>query len=190
VVFQRCSRTFRWKGTRGLAAASLPGLLLFLSAGPLAGAGNQVNLRHPRNGIGRKHYAVARTGLERAPSADASTRLVCLRYWLGPVNGTFGDSTEQAVHVLQKTAGLERDGTVGPKTEAALLRGVEARPRPASGTVVEVDRQDDVLMFVTNGTLDWAFNTLTGGGYTHCSGGLCGVADTPVGRRVGGNARS
>ena len=108
-------------------------------------------------------------------------RLLSLRYWLGPANGTFGDSTEQAVYALQKAAGLSRDGIVGPNTEAALRKGVKPRPRPASGRIIEVDLQDDIVMFVTNGKLDWAFNTSTGGGYAYCSGGSCAVANTPVG---------
>ena len=39
-------------------------------------------------------------------------------------------------------------------------------------------------MFVTNGKLDWAFDTSTGGGYTYCSGGSCAVAET-----IGGHIR-
>jgi hypothetical protein len=109
-------------------------------------------------------------------------RLLSLGYWLGGADGVFGNSTEQAVYALQKTAGLERDGIVGPKTEAALGKGAKARPRPASGKVIEVNLKDDVLMLVTSGKLQWAFNTSTGGGYTYCSGGSCSVAGTPVGR--------
>ncbi|HTT92980.1 MAG TPA: peptidoglycan-binding domain-containing protein [Acidimicrobiales bacterium] len=54
-------------------------------------------------------------------------RPVALRYWLGPVNGSHGDSTEQAVYTRQKSPGLAPDGIVGPKTEGALRRGVKAR---------------------------------------------------------------
>lgn len=108
-------------------------------------------------------------------------RLVALHYWLGRANGYFGDSTEQAVYTLQKAAGLARDGIVGPKTQAALAEGVEPHPRFAPGYLVEVDLQDDILMFVRSGKLDWALNTSTGGAYTYCEGGSCAVAETPVG---------
>jgi hypothetical protein len=108
-------------------------------------------------------------------------RLVSLHYWLGVPNGYFGDATEQAVYALQKAAGLVRDGVVGPKTEIALRKGVEPRPRPTAGRAIEVDLQDDILMVVSNGHLSWAFNTSTGGGYTYCERGGCAVANTPVG---------
>jgi hypothetical protein len=105
-------------------------------------------------------------------------RLVALHYWLGTPDGVFGDSTEQAVYALQKAAGIERDGLVGPVTEEALARGVSPQPRAAPGYLIEVDLADDVLMFVTAGRLLWAFNTSTGGGYVYTG---TAVADTPVG---------
>lgn len=108
-------------------------------------------------------------------------RLVALHYWLGVPDGVFGDSTEQAVYALQKAAGLSRDGIVGPKTEAALARGVVPLPLPAPGYLIEIDLHDDLLMFVKHGTLEWTLNTSTGGGYTYCVEGACAVADTPTG---------
>jgi peptidoglycan hydrolase-like protein with peptidoglycan-binding domain len=105
-------------------------------------------------------------------------RLVALHYWLGTPNGEFGDSTEQAVYALQKAAGITRDGAVGPATDRALATGVEPQPRPTSGYAIEVDLSDDLLMFVTHGTLVWALNTSTGGGYVYTG---TAVADTPVG---------
>ncbi len=108
-------------------------------------------------------------------------RLTSLRYWLGTPDGTFGDSTEQAVYALQKAAGISRDGIVGPVTEGALAQGVLPHPRSTSGNVIEVDLEDDLLMFVTNGKLDWVLNTSTGGGYTYTDDGVTAVAVTPVG---------
>jgi hypothetical protein len=109
-------------------------------------------------------------------------RLLSLGYWLVAADGTYDDSTEQAVYALQKAAGIGRDGIVGPETEAALERGVVAQPRPASGYVIEVDLEDDLLMFVDNSKLEWVLNTSTGGGYTYCVSGSCAIADTPVGQ--------
>ena len=108
-------------------------------------------------------------------------RLTSLGYWLGPPNGVFGDSTQQAVYVVQKLASLERDGAVGPQTAAAIKRGVRARPRSTSGNVVEVDLANDVLMIVKGGRLVAALNTSTGGGYTYYDEGVTAVAHTPVG---------
>ncbi len=80
-------------------------------------------------------------------------RLSSLDYWLGTPDERFGDTTEQAVHPLQKDAGITRDGIVGPVTEHALAEGVVPHPRSTSGSVIEVDLDDDLLMFVQNGHL-------------------------------------
>jgi peptidoglycan hydrolase-like protein with peptidoglycan-binding domain len=108
-------------------------------------------------------------------------RLSSLGYWLGPDDGYFGDSTQQAVYALQKAAGIERDGIVGPVTEAALVRGVVPHPAGASGYVVEVDLHDDLLMIVDKGRLLTVLNTSTGGGYIYVDQGVTAVALTPVG---------
>jgi peptidoglycan hydrolase-like protein with peptidoglycan-binding domain len=108
-------------------------------------------------------------------------RLSALHFWLGTPDGKFGDSTEQAVYAFQKAAGLVRDGVVGAKTEAALRQPVEPQPRSRSGYVIEIDLSDDLMMFVTNGRLDYVLNTSTGGGYTYTTDGETAVADTPVG---------
>jgi hypothetical protein len=109
-------------------------------------------------------------------------RLSSLGYWVGTVNGTFGDSTEQAVWALQKAAGLARNGIVGQATENALLEGVTPHPRSTSGYVIEVDLEDDLLMFVTDGRLEYVLNTSTGGGYTYTATGVTSVAVTPTGQ--------
>ena len=48
--------------------------------------------------------------------------------------------------------------------------------------MIEVDLEDDLLMFVTNGKLDYVLNTSTGGGYTYTDDGVTAVANTPVGQ--------
>jgi len=108
-------------------------------------------------------------------------RLSSLGYWLGPDDGVFGDSTQQAVYALQKAARISRDGIVGPITDAALDRDVVPQPQSAPGYLIEVDLQDDLLMFVDNGKLEHVLNTSTGGGYTYTDDGETAIADTPVG---------
>lgn len=105
-------------------------------------------------------------------------RLSSLGYWLGTPDGSFGDATEQAVYALQKAAGIARDGLVGPRTEAALAEGVVPTPQPATGTLIEIDLADDLLLFVSGGKLDWTLNTSTGGGYVYTGDA---VAVTPTG---------
>jgi hypothetical protein len=108
-------------------------------------------------------------------------RLTALGYWLGPADGTFGDSTQQAVFAFQKAAGLIRDGVVGPKTAAALESGAVPQARSTSGYVIEIDLADDLMMFVNNGKVIHVLNTSTGGGYSYRTDGITAVADTPIG---------
>ena len=105
-------------------------------------------------------------------------RLSSLGYWLGRPDGTFGDSTQQAVYAFQKAAGLGRDGAVGPTSAAALARAVRVRPRSTSGNLVEIDIKRQLLMIVRHGKLLAVLNTSTGGGYTY---GVSAVATTPKG---------
>jgi hypothetical protein len=125
--------------------------------------------------------ATLRPGASGPAVLALQQRLTSLGYWLGTPDGTFGDSTEQAVYALQKSAGISRNGIVGPATEAALAEDVVPQPRSSSGYVIEVDLQDDLVMFVTNGKLDHVLNTSTGGGCTYTEAGVTSVADTPVG---------
>jgi lipoprotein-anchoring transpeptidase ErfK/SrfK len=123
--------------------------------------------------------------LARGSSGPAVTalqqRLSALGYWLGPVDGQFGDATQQAVYALQKAAGISRDGVVGPVTSAALDRGVRPHPRSTAGSVIEIDLRAQLLMLVRSGTLRYALNTSTGGDYVYTSDGVTSVASTPVG---------
>ena len=124
-------------------------------------------------------------GLQLGDSGPAvlalQTHLVSLGYWLGTPDGTFGDSTQQAVYALQKAAGLIRSGVVDRLTAAALTNGVVPKPRPASGNLVEVDLENDLLMVIQGGKLAYTLNTSTGGGYTYVDQGVTSVAITPRG---------
>ena len=108
-------------------------------------------------------------------------RLLSLGYWEGDPSGVFGGTTQQAVYALQKAAGIGRDGVVGPITAAAVAKGPLPQPRSKSGYVIEINLADDLMMFVTNGKVDWILNTSTGGGYTYTDQGVTAVATTPVG---------
>ncbi len=120
-------------------------------------------------------------GASGAAVASLQQQLYAHGYWVDTTNGSFDDSTEQAVFALQKAAGLPRDGVVGPSTWAALGAGVVPHPRPAAGYEIQIDLGDDLLMVVNNGQLVWTLNTSTGGGYTYTQDGSTSVADTPTG---------
>ncbi|HUI03428.1 MAG TPA: L,D-transpeptidase family protein [Acidimicrobiales bacterium] len=126
--------------------------------------------------------AMLRPGARGPAVLALQQRLRALGYWLGTPNGVFGDSTEQAVYALQKVAGIGRDGVVGPQTAAALSAGDRPQPRSRSGYVIEVDLGDDLVMFVSDGALQYVLNTSTGGGYTYVEHGVAARAITPTGR--------
>jgi peptidoglycan hydrolase-like protein with peptidoglycan-binding domain len=108
-------------------------------------------------------------------------QLTALGYWLGPPNGTFGNTTQQAVWALQKAAGIPRSGVSDPPTWAALASGVVPQPRSTSGYVIEINLSNDLLMVVSNGHLQYTLNTSTGGGYRYVQSGVTNVAITPTG---------
>ena len=109
-------------------------------------------------------------------------RLKDLGYWLGTPDGSFGSLTRQAVWALQKSAGLRRDGVVGPKTMKALAAGT--RPTATlNGDGVEIDIDRQILLVVRGGAVRTILNTSTGSGeeYTSTSGNQA-IARTPRGR--------
>jgi lipoprotein-anchoring transpeptidase ErfK/SrfK len=115
-------------------------------------------------------------------------RLTALGYWNGKADGKFGGTTQQAVYALQKAAGIDRDGTVGPKTRAALDEGVrpKARSKAASGYLVEINLTKQLLMLVKNGAVIATLNTSTGSDRHYVYQGQTFLADTPTGHfRVG-----
>jgi peptidoglycan hydrolase-like protein with peptidoglycan-binding domain len=116
-----------------------------------------------------------------AAVASLQQQLLALGYWVDTTGGSFDDSTEQAVWALQKAANLPRDGVVGPATWAALANGVVPQPRAAAGYEIQIDLEDDLIMVVNNGQLEWTLNTSTGGGYTYTEDGVTSVAITPTG---------
>lgn len=108
-------------------------------------------------------------------------RLSALGYWLGTPDGQFGDATQQAVYALENAAGLARSGIVDSQFVAALNAGVVPNPRTTSGDAIDVDLEDDLLLIVKNGALQYVLNTSTGGGYMYTEDGVTSVAITPRG---------
>ena len=130
--------------------------------------------------------AKPRTTLVRGDSGPRvlalQRRLDDLGYWLGTPDGSFGSLTQQAVWALQKSAGLKRDGAVGPRTLRALSAGI--RPKATlDGDGVEIDLDRQVLLVVRDGSVRMVLNTSTGSGeeYTSTSGNRA-LATTPRGR--------
>lgn len=127
-----------------------------------------------------------RTSLIRGDSGakvlELQRRLSELGYWLGEPDASFGSLTQQAVYAFQKSAGLSRDGVVGPRTNRALEAGI--RPKVTlSGDGVEIVLEHQILIVVRDGRARTILNTSTGDGeeYTSTSGNRA-IATTPRGR--------
>ncbi|WP_370893666.1 peptidoglycan-binding protein [Janibacter sp. GXQ6167] len=83
-------------------------------------------------------------------------------YWCRSVSGTYDDTTQQAVMAVQKAFGLPRDGVCGPKTWARIERLSRVRAKSSSGTLIEIDKRRQLMIFVVSGKVTWVFNTSTG----------------------------
>jgi peptidoglycan hydrolase-like protein with peptidoglycan-binding domain len=123
-----------------------------------------------------------KVGAKGADVLALQSRLTELGYWNGKADGTFGGRTQQAVYALQKAAGLNRDGVVGPKTQKALDQGVRPKAKSTSGRVIEINLKRQLLMLVDNGTISHVFNTSTGSMEHYEQNGATFLADTPSGK--------
>jgi peptidoglycan hydrolase-like protein with peptidoglycan-binding domain len=132
-----------------------------------------------------------RVGDSGAYVRSVQQRLSALGYWLGTPDGTYGYLTSQAVMALQKSAGLGRDGVLGPATARALKAGARPQSR-VGGTGIEIDLQRQVLLVVRGGAVTTVLNTSTGNGEPFEYYGRQSRAVTPPGtystfRTVDGN---
>lgn len=123
-----------------------------------------------------------RLGMDGADVRAIQRRLADLGYWNGTPDGSYGDLTSQAVMAYQKATGITPDGVAGPETQTALKRNVRPQPRTTVGSVIEVDKEKQVVLVVLDGTLKYIFNTSTGSGQTYVQDGQTEVATTPDGR--------
>ena len=98
-------------------------------------------------------------------TARIQQRLVDLNFWTGAVDGSYGLTTKQAVMAFQKYNGLNTTGSVDSATADAMTAATEqARATADAGTLVEVDKNKQLLFFVVDGRTQWIFNTSTANG--------------------------
>jgi len=150
---------------RGAAIATAGSLTI------LTGAGTASAATHPTLRVGSSGSQVL--ALQR--------RLTSLGYWLGRIDGHFGDLTRQAVVAIQKVAGLPRDGICGPLTWSRVDAGIRPRARSARGHVVEIRKTTQTLLIVDSGVVKHIYNTSTGSGQRYYSRGTWHIAVTPSG---------
>ncbi|WP_434966701.1 L,D-transpeptidase family protein [Janibacter indicus] len=112
---------------------------------------------------------------------NVQRRLLDAHFWLRQANGTFDDTTQQAVMALQKAHGLSRDGIVGPNTWSAIYK--PRTPRPRTTSAFEIDKTRQLQIVARWGWAQWVFNTSTGNGerYWSSASGRYLYATTPSG---------
>ncbi|AOY76186.1 spore cortex-lytic enzyme [Clostridium formicaceticum] len=74
---------------------------------------------------------------------ELQNRLTRWGYYDGPISGTYGPQTYEAVRLFQQRNGLVVDGVVGPQTRAALGMPTQAAA-PTTPVSRGVSRSDDV----------------------------------------------
>ena len=108
---------------------------------------------------------VAVGGNGGSDTAAIQQRLLDLGFWLSAPDGDYGLTTSQAVMAFQKYMGLEATGRVNQATADALT-SMEWRGHALAdaGTLVEINKDSQLLFIVQNGRTVWIFNTSTGDG--------------------------
>jgi peptidoglycan hydrolase-like protein with peptidoglycan-binding domain len=127
-----------------------------------------------------------RSGLSTQASQE---KLLELGFWLANPNGTFDDTTTQAVMAFQKYFQLRPTGNINAAT-AHLLKEISnpATATTKEGTLAEVDKSRQLLFLVQDGITTYVMNVSTGDdrAYEEPDGNTPGVmikgtAVTPVG---------
>lgn len=92
-------------------------------------------------------------------------RLLDLGFWVQSVNGDYGVTTSQAVMAFQKYMGLPATAEVDEATASLLtLADMRANGSATGGTLIEVDKDRQLLFIIRDGTTTWTINVSTGSG--------------------------
>ncbi|MGH9139316.1 MAG: L,D-transpeptidase family protein, partial [Acidimicrobiales bacterium] len=98
-------------------------------------------------------------------TARIQQRLLDLGFWHSGADGSYGETTTQAVMAFQKYMGLEVSGSVDQETADALTNArFRAHGLADAGTLVEIDQTKQLLFIVHDGRTVWVLNTSTGNG--------------------------
>ena len=99
-------------------------------------------------------------------TARIQERLLELGFWLMLIDGDYGTTTKQAVMAFQKYMGLEATASVDQATADALTLSTTRAVGQSTdaGTLVEIDKDKQVMFIMNSGKLLWAINISTGSG--------------------------
>lgn len=122
-------------------------------------------------------------GMSGADVKAMQQRLAALKYYPGPIDGSFGNDTIEAVWAFQEVNRLSVDGVVGPVTARALVypRTFASNDPRQNATRIEVNLAMRVLVLYKNGQIALISHVSSGGGYTYRCGGSYCKAITPTG---------
>jgi peptidoglycan hydrolase-like protein with peptidoglycan-binding domain len=118
------------------------------------------------------------------PAVQAyEARMKALHFDPGPVDGVFDQDTQYAVVAVEKYVGLPRDGSIGPKVQAALEHFTyHSAESNAEGDRVEIDLDRQVLTVYKGYQPILITTASTGSGERFCGGvDGCQYAITPAG---------
>jgi len=92
-------------------------------------------------------------------------RLLDLGFWLQSVNGDYGVTTSQAVMAFQKYMGLPATAEVDEATAALLtVADMRANGSATGGTLIEVDKDRQLMFIIRDAATLWTINVSTGSG--------------------------
>jgi len=98
-------------------------------------------------------------------TARVQQRLLELGFWLQSTKGDYGVTTSQAVMAFQKYAGLDPNSNVDEATAAALTGATtRAHGTANQGTLIEVDKDRQLLFVIQEANTVWTINVSTGSG--------------------------
>ena len=98
-------------------------------------------------------------------TARVQQRLLDLGFWLQSTNGDYGVTTSQAVMAFQKYAGLDPNSEVDEATATALSSATtRAYGTTNHGTLIEVDKDRQLVFIIQEAHTVWTINISTGSG--------------------------
>jgi peptidoglycan hydrolase-like protein with peptidoglycan-binding domain len=131
-------------------------------------------------------------GYDPAVVSAYQQRLHDLKFDPGPVDGNYGQAMTFAIQAVQKIAGLERNGRIGPAERAALEGFQYPAPQHPTGEPnrTEINIANQTITLYENYQVSLITTTSTASGETFCyvtpkkapTQRICEVATTPNGR--------
>jgi peptidoglycan hydrolase-like protein with peptidoglycan-binding domain len=174
----------------GVAAAAVTTLAVAggaTAASASAGSASSVSARAAASALASAAYTpptrTLKEGMKGADVKAMQQRLAALKYYPGPIDGSFGNDTLEAVWAFQEVNRLSVDGIVGSATARALVypRTFVSNDPRQNRTRIEVNLAMRVLVLYKNDQVALISHVSSGGGYRFCDSHGCSRAITPTG---------